>query len=80
MSDRTIEIFADTRGQARCRGPHCGRTILWATVAKSGRKMCFDLPAAPVSSRHDGDGRLIEAIAFDENHWAHCPDSKKFGR
>ena len=76
---RTIEVYADSRGQAKCSG--CRVPIVWATIVKSGKKMCFDVPAVALQTRHeDGTHRLIEAIAFDDNHWARCPAAGRFKR
>lgn len=77
---KTIEIYADTRGVSRCKGPSCGKRILWATVVATGRKMCFDdteLPA--LRTRHDDARRLVEEVDLDANHWATCPDRNDFG-
>lgn len=77
---KTVEIYADTRGVSKCSSPRCGKRILWAQVVKTGRKMCFDdtdLPA--LRTRHDpGSRRLIEEVDLDANHWATCPDARKF--
>lgn len=76
---RTIEIFADTRGRGRCNG--CGAQLVWGEVVKSGKRMCFEAPAVPVSTRNDdATRRPVEAIAFDENHWARCPKRDRFKR
>jgi len=76
---RTIEVYADTRGPGRCSG--CRAAIVWATVVKSGKKMCFDEPAIALTTRHeDSTRRLVEAIAFETNHWASCPASDQFKR
>lgn len=76
---KTIEVFADTRGRATCRGPKCGRSITWAEVVKSGKKMCFTGDPVALTTRHDeATHRLIEALPFDDNHWASCPDRKRF--
>jgi hypothetical protein len=75
----TIEIFADTRGKARCR--LCDAPIEWAEIVKSGKKMCFDGEIVALTTRHeDATGRLIEAVAFDTNHWATCPNADDFRR
>lgn len=73
---KTIEVFADGQGWGQCRG--CGRRILWATIVKSGKKMCFNSPAVALTTRHDDDRRLIESHDFNTNHWASCPDRDKF--
>lgn len=76
---RTIEVWADTRGEATCRGADCGALIVWAEVVKSGRKMCFNRPAVALRTRHDqATHRLIEEIDFTENHWATCPNAPGF--
>ncbi len=78
----TTEIYADTRGISTCTGRTCGRSILWATVVKSGRKMCFDdLELVALSTRHEPDTRrLIETVALVRNHWATCADRAHFTR
>jgi hypothetical protein len=77
---KTIEIFADTRGVSRCKASNCGQRILWATIVRSGRKMCFDdiqLPA--LRTRHDPEShRLIEEVDLGANHWATCPGRAGF--
>lgn len=78
---RTIEIYADTRGVSACTGRTCGQRILWATVVKSGRKMCFSDPGAvALATRHEeATGRLVEVLDLDGNHWATCSDRQTFG-
>lgn len=79
MDERVIEVWADTKGYAMCNGPTCKTRLLWAELVKSGKKMCFNGTAAVVGSRSQ-DGRLVEAFAFKENHWASCPDRRSFKR
>lgn len=78
---KAIEIYADTRGVARCTGRTCGQRILWATIVASGRKMCFDDPeAVALQTRLEpSTNRVIEALDLEGNHWATCPDRKQFG-
>lgn len=78
----TIEVYVDTFGRARCTGANCRKEILWATVVRSGRKMCFDDPGvAALASRHEpATNRLIYALPLDGNHWAVCPDRDRFKR
>lgn len=80
MSDvKVIEVFADTRGQAICRG--CGAPIEWAEIVKSGKKMCFDGQILALTTRHDpATQRLIERVDQATNHWATCPKAKDFKR
>jgi hypothetical protein len=73
---KTMEIYADTRGPGVCRG--CHAPIEWATVVKSGKKMCFTGEIVALSTRHNDDRRLIEAVDFDTNHWAACPARDQF--
>ena len=74
---RTIEVWADTRGKARCKG--CQAPIEWAEIVKSGKKMCFDGEIVALRTRHDPQThRLIEAVAFDTNHWGTCPQRAQF--
>ncbi len=75
----TIEIFADTRGKARCHG--CGQAIEWAEVVKSGKRMCFDNEIVALLTRTDlGSRRLIEIVDLATNHWATCPQRDRFKR
>lgn len=77
-----IEIYADTRGKARCRS--CEARIEWATVVKSGKKMPFDGEIVPVRSYHEGPdsftGRLIEVVdtTVTTSHFATCPQSDRW--
>lgn len=75
-----IAIYADTRSIGRCNGPNCGKLILWATLASTGKKMCFDDTELPAlrTYHEEGSGRLIEVVDRDANHWASCVDSKRF--
>lgn len=76
---KLLEIYADTRGQAVCRG--CGAPIEWAEIVASGKKMCFDGRIVALKTRHDeGTQRRIEAVDFATNHWATCSDAKRFKR
>jgi len=77
---RTIGVLADTKGQARCRGANCGAAITWAEVAASGKRMCFTGDPVALRTEHTADGRLVEHLPFDDNHWAACPDRARFGR
>lgn len=74
---KTIEVYADTRGRARCKG--CDAPITWAQVVKSLKRMCFDGDPCALTTRHEPETRrLIEALPFDENHWASCPQREQF--
>jgi hypothetical protein len=76
---KMIEIWADTRGRARCRG--CRAPIEWAEIVVTGKKMCFDGEIVALSTRHDhATRRLIESVDLSTNHWATCPDAKSFKR
>jgi hypothetical protein len=72
----TIEVFADTKGKARCRG--CDAKITWAEIVKTGRKMCFDGEPVALRTRHDTSHRLIEELDLSTNHWATCPEAGQF--
>lgn len=77
--DRTIEIYADTRGLSKCNGADCGKRILWAEIVGSGKKMCFDPEKAVPLRTYHGDGRrLVEVMPFEANHWASCPNARRF--
>ena len=80
---KTIGVFADTVRTGQCSGRSCRATITWARVAVSNHWMCFS--GAPVALRTESaserpDGRRVEHFAFDDNHWATCPNSADFGR
>lgn len=76
---KTIQIFADTRGRAKCRG--CHAPIEWAEVVASGKKMCFDGQIVALSTHHDpATRRLIEVADLATNHWATCPERDQFKR
>jgi len=78
---KTIQIFADTRGRARCTAATCRADIEWATIVGSGKKMCFDAPIVALSTHHDPESRrLVEVVEFATNHWASCPASQTFKR
>jgi hypothetical protein len=80
MDKRTIEVWDDSLGvERRCSGAHCTEKIQWAEIVKSGKRMCFTAPAVPLHTKHDEQtGRLIAVMAFEDNHWATCPDAKSF--
>lgn len=80
MTEKTIEVYADTRGVSTCRGQSCREKIIWAEIVGSKRKMCFQGDAVPLRTRYDESHRLIEAFDFNDNHWAHCPDRERFAR
>jgi hypothetical protein len=79
--EKTIAVYADTEGVARCRGDACQQTITWAEVVGSGKRMCFSGTPVPLRSEHEGaTHRLIHHYAWDDNHWATCPDRVRFKR
>jgi hypothetical protein len=80
MSDeKLIEIWADSRGRAECRG--CRAPIEWARVVKSGAAMCFDGQIVALQTRHDpATQRLIEFVDLSTNHWATCAARDQFRR
>jgi hypothetical protein len=76
---KTIQIFADTRGRATCRG--CHAPIEWAEIVSSGKKMCFDGQIVALSTHHDpGTRRLVEVVDLATNHWATCSQRDQFKR
>ena len=79
---KTIAVYVDTLGRATCTGRTCRKRILWATVVKTGRKMCFDDPeiVALRSYYEPATNRLIYEFPLDGNHWAVCPDRDRFKR
>lgn len=78
----TIEVYVDSFGVGTCSGRACRKRILWATIVKTGKKMCFDDPdVVALTSRHEpATHRLIYALPLDGNHWAVCPDRERFKR
>lgn len=76
---RTIAVFEDTIGVAKCKG--CGAEITWAVIVKSGKKMCFTgQPAPEETTRLEPSGRFVQHIDFDKNHWATCAMKDQFKR
>lgn len=78
----TIEVYVDSFGVSTCTGANCRKRILWATIVKSGKKMCFDDPeVVALASRYEAStNRLIYAMPLDGNHWAVCVDRDRFKR
>jgi hypothetical protein len=74
----TTEIYADTRGPARCRG--CNAEIVFAENVKTGRRMPYDAPLVALRTRHDESMRMIEEVDLKDSHFATCPDAKRFRR
>lgn len=75
---RTLAVYADSKGRASCRG--CGAAITWAELVSSGKRMCFTGDPVALRTEHGEDRRLIEHLAFEENHWATCPNAPQFKR
>jgi hypothetical protein len=76
---RTIEVYADTFGKAHCSAASCRAPIEWATVVKSGKKMCFNNEIVALRTfTEPGSGRQIAVVDFETNHWASCPDRDRF--
>lgn len=76
---KTIQIFADTRGRARCTAATCRADIEWAVIVGSGKKMCFDLPIVVLSTHVDpATRRRVEVVDLATNHWASCPARDQF--
>lgn len=76
---KTIEIYADTRGRATCRG--CHAPIEWAEIVATGKKMCFNGQIVVLSSRQLVNSlRVIELVDLATNHWAACPQRDQFRR
>lgn len=72
-------IWADTIGQARCKGPTCGARITWAELVGTGKRMCFngELVALKIAPEKD-TGRQVWYVDLSTNHWATCPDRERF--
>lgn len=76
---KTIEIYADTRGPGTCRG--CLAPIEWAETVKNKKRMCFTGQIVALATRLEPETRrLIEAVDFETNHWASCPQRELFRR
>lgn len=74
---KTIQIFADTLGRARCRG--CQAPIEWGEIVASGKKMPFDPPIAVFSEHVDpASRRRVQVVDLATNHWATCPKRDQF--
>ena len=74
----TTFILADTRGHGRCRS--CQAPIVWAQVARSGKKMPFNPPLVALTTKHDEAHRLLEEVDLGESHFASCPDAQQHRR
>jgi len=71
----TIEIYADSRERAHCRG--CGAAIEWATIVATGRRMCFN-SIRILEKKLLPNGTIVHVVDRALNHWATCPDADKF--
>lgn len=76
---RTILVWHDTRGRARCKG--CDARIEWAEVVGSGKRMCFDSDIVVLQTYVDQrSGRTIDVADLSRNHWATCVARDQFKR
>jgi hypothetical protein len=76
---RTIEICPDRRGRGVCRG--CGAALVYGEIVTSGKRMCVDVPAVALETRHEeATRRVIEAITFEANHGARRRQRERFKR
>ena len=76
---RTILVWHDTRGRARCKG--CDARIEWGEVVASGRRMCFDGDIFVFQSYVDqATQRRVDVVDLTRNHWATCPLREQFRR
>lgn len=83
---KTIAVYADTRGRGTCRG--CGAAMTWAEVVASGKRMPFTGDPVPLRTENQcaaeinllgfTGGRVIDHLAFDDNHWASCQARDQF--
>jgi hypothetical protein len=78
---KTINVWSDSRERGQCKGQSCRALIEWATIVASGRRMCFDAPVTAIRSFADPQtGRQVDVIDLAANHWATCPERKRFSR
>jgi len=75
-----IAIYADSKGQGRCRS--CGAVIEWAETT-NGKRMPFE--GSIVVARSQGNpitGRVVEFIdtSVSPTHWERCPDAQDWKR
>lgn len=73
-----LQIYADSKGQGRCRS--CGAAVTWAELT-SGRRHPFN--GEIVAVRTQGsilEGRVIEHVDTDitSSHFATCNDPKRW--
>jgi hypothetical protein len=67
-----------------CRDARCKAPIVWAVIAKSGKRSCFNAlgPGPWILNRHPhGDVSAYyekDATNGREAHWASCPGAKDF--
>lgn len=77
-----IDIYADTVTYAVCRGRTCHKTLTWATIVATGKKMCFTgkIDAVGALKRGTENGRPTWTLPLERNHWKDCADSADFKR
>jgi len=68
-----IEVWADTRGYGKCRGPNCGAALTWYETT-TGKKMPFTGRPVALQITEDPSGRRIEVLDLEDSHWRSCPD------
>ena len=75
----TTFVFADDRRRATtCRS--CGRSIEFATNARTGKVMPFDAPIVALTTKHDDNRTLLEEVDLATSHFATCLDADRFRR
>jgi hypothetical protein len=73
-----LHLLASSYGTGTCRS--CGALMVWATNAKTGKKIPFNGEIVPIRSYHDEDHRLIEVIdsTVSISHFGTCPQAAEW--
>lgn len=79
---KRYDTWADTAGEGICQG--CGAPVFWRTSTKpkpdgTEGRMPFDRITVLARTRTI-EGREIETIDLDGNHWATCKQASLFRR
>ena len=75
---KPIAIVNEARFLGRCRS--CGDVIEWATVAKSGRKIPYNLPIVLVAALDLSAAVVHIDPARSTPHFATCPQAAAWRR